>query len=114
MGNWHAWENVFLRSKTCDLGSLNLMAFSVINNVSVGSRCFFDFSTGHSWGSPVSLTGNRILDSTGEWAVMLDNAGPYLVIDTTRFSYATSAESPTFLIENFRGLFTLATGATAC
>jgi hypothetical protein len=34
MGNWHAWENVFLRSRTCDLGSLNLMAFSVVKNVS--------------------------------------------------------------------------------
>jgi len=81
MGNWHAWENVFLRSRTCDLGSLNLMAFSVVKNVSVGSRCFFDFSTGHTWGSPVSLTGNRILDPTGEWAMILDNAGPYLVVD---------------------------------
>lgn len=81
MGNWHAWENVFLRSRTCDMGSVNLMVFSVVNNVSVDSRCFFDFSSGHTWGSPVSLTGNRVLDPTGEWAVLLDNAGPYLVAD---------------------------------
>jgi hypothetical protein len=57
------------------------MAFSVVNNTSVGSRRFFDFSTGHTWGSPVSLTGNRVLDPTGDWAVLLDNAGPYLVVD---------------------------------
>ncbi len=57
------------------------MAFSAVNNTSVGSRCFFDFSTGHTWGSPVSLTGNRVLDPTGDWAVILDNAGPYLVVD---------------------------------
>ncbi len=81
MGNWHAWENVFLRSRTCDMGSINLMVFSVVNNVSVGSRCFFDFSSGHTWGSPVSLTGNHVLDPTGEWAVILDNAGPYLLVD---------------------------------
>lgn len=81
MGNWHAWHNLFLRSKICDVGAMNLMVFSVMNNTSVGSRTFFDFGTGHTWGSPVSLTGNRVLDPTGDWAVVLDNAGPYLVVD---------------------------------
>ena len=81
MGNWHVWESLFLRSRIADLSSINLMAFSAVNNTSVGSRCFFDFSTGHSWGSPVSLTGNRVLNPTGDWAVILDNAGPYLVGD---------------------------------
>ncbi|MGO8927224.1 MAG: glycosyl hydrolase family 28-related protein [Limisphaerales bacterium] len=81
MGNWHVWESLFLRSRIADLSSLNLMAFSVVNNTSLGSRRFFDFSSGHSWGSPVSLTGNRVLDPTGDWAVLLDNAGPYLVVD---------------------------------
>jgi len=81
MGNWHVWQSLFLRSAIADLSSMNLMAFSVVNNVSVGSRCFFDFSSDHTWGSPVSLTGNRVLDPTGDWAVVLDNAGPYLVVD---------------------------------
>ncbi|MGB2820466.1 MAG: glycosyl hydrolase family 28-related protein, partial [Phycisphaerae bacterium] len=83
MGNWHAWQNLFLRSRIADVGAMNLMAFSVVNNTSVGSKCFFDFGTGHTWGSPVSLTGNRILDPTGDWAVALGNAGPYLVVDNT-------------------------------
>ena len=83
MGNWHAWNNVFLRSKVCDVSIVNLMAFSVANNTSVGSRCFLDFSSGHTWGSPTSITGNRILDPSGDWAVVLDNAGPYLVVDNT-------------------------------
>ncbi len=30
---------------------------------------------------PTSITGNRVLDPTGDWAMMLDNAGPYLVVD---------------------------------
>jgi hypothetical protein len=81
MGNWHVWESLFLRSRVADLSSINLMAFSVVNNTSAGSRCFFDFGTGHTWGSPVSLTGNRVLDPAGDWAVILDNAGPYLVVD---------------------------------
>lgn len=81
MGNWHVWESLFLRSRRADLSSENLMAFSVVNNTSIGSRCFFDFTTGHTWGSPVSLTGNRVVNPTGDWAVRLDNAGPYLVVD---------------------------------
>jgi hypothetical protein len=81
MGNWHVWQCLFLRSRVADLSTQNLMAFSVVNNTSVASRRFFDFSTGHTWGSPVSLTGNRVLDPSGDWAVLLDNAGPYLVVD---------------------------------
>ena len=81
MGNWHAWQNLFLRSKVADVGIANLMAFSVVNNTSVGSKRFLDFSSGHTWGSPTSITGNRVLDPTGDWAMILDNAGPYLVVD---------------------------------
>lgn len=83
MGNWHAWRNVFLRSRISDLSAVNLMAFSVVENTSIGSHCFFDFDSGHTWGSPVSLTGNLVLDPTGEWAVRLGNAGPYLLVDNT-------------------------------
>ena len=53
MGNWHAWENLFLRSKISDVSLQNLMAFSVVNNTSVGSKRFLDFSSGHTWGRPV-------------------------------------------------------------
>ncbi len=83
MGNWHAWENLFLRSTISDVGIDQLMAFSVVNNTSVGSNRFLDFAPagGHTWGSPTSITGNRILDPTGDWAMWLSNAGPYLVVD---------------------------------
>ena len=80
-GNWHAWQNLFLRSSIADMSSKNLMVFSVVNNTSIGSRSFFDFTTGHTWGSPVSITGNRILDPTGDWAILLGNSGPYLLMD---------------------------------
>jgi hypothetical protein len=81
MGNWHVWHSLFLRSRVADLGTQNLMVFSAVNNTSVGSKCFLDFATGHSWGSPVSMTGNRVLDPTGDWAVRLGNGGPYLLVD---------------------------------
>lgn len=83
MGNWHAWENLFLRSRIADVGILNLMAFSVVNNTSIKSSRFLDFETGHTWGSPTSITGNRVLDPTGDFAMKLSNAGPYLVVDNT-------------------------------
>jgi hypothetical protein len=92
MGNWHVWHSLFLNSRVADLSTQNLMAFSVVNNTSLGSRRFFDFSTGHTWGSPVSLTGNRVFYPTGDWAVLLDNAGPYLVADNVfRLSGKTRA-----------------------
>lgn len=83
MGNWHAWENLFMRSRIADVGIINLMAFSVVNNTSIGSNCFLDFETGHTWGSPTSITGNRVLDPTGDFAMKLSNAGPYVVVDNT-------------------------------
>lgn len=81
MGNWHCWQSLFLRSRVSDLSTDNLMAFSAANNTSVSSKCFFNFATGHSWGSPTSLTGNRVINPTGPWAAILSNAGPYLVVD---------------------------------
>ena len=90
MGNWHAWQNLFLRSRTADLGIMNLMAFSAVNNTSLGSRRFFDFTTGHTWGSPASVTGNRVLDPTGDFAIVLTNAGPYLVVDNVIRSAGTA------------------------
>lgn len=80
-GNFHAYQCLFLRSKKADIGSANLMVFSFVNNTSIGSHCFIDFRSGHSWGSPCSITGNRILDPTGNQAIRLGNGGPYLVMD---------------------------------
>jgi hypothetical protein len=81
MGNYHVWESRFLRSRVADISTQNLMVFSVVNNLSRDSHRFLDFDTGHSWGSPVSITGNRVSGWTGDFAVKLGNAGPYLVMD---------------------------------
>lgn len=80
-GNFHAYECLFERSTICDVRSVNLMAFSFVNNVSVGSARFLDFTDPHVWGAPTTISGNRILDVTGDRAMVLDNAGPYLVMD---------------------------------
>lgn len=80
-GNFHAYQNVFLRSSQADVAAANLMVFSFVNNTSIGSRCFLDFANGHTWGAQTSITGNRIVGATGEWAMRLGNGGPYLVAD---------------------------------
>ena len=80
-GNFHAWQNLFLRSRVADIGSQNLMVFSFVNNTSIGSRRFLDFQSGHSWGSPTTISGNRILDPTANFPLRLGNGGPYLVMD---------------------------------
>jgi hypothetical protein len=80
-GNFHVYQSLFRRSKIADIGKLNLMVFSFVNNVSIGSACFLDFSDGFTSGSPVSITGNRIINTTGDFAIRLANGGPYLVMD---------------------------------
>ncbi len=104
MGNWHAWHNLFLRSRVADVGIINLMAFSVVNNTSVKSHRFLDFETGHTWGSPTSITGNRVLDPTGDFAMKLSNAGPYLVVDNYfRCRGKTRAAQMTWADQTFVG-----------
>jgi hypothetical protein len=104
MGNWHAWQNLFLRSRIADVGIMNLMAFSVVNNTSIESHEFLDFETGHTWGSPASITGNRVLNPTGDFAMKLSNAGPYLVVDNTfRCRGKTRAVQMTWADQTFVG-----------
>ncbi|MHB1038290.1 MAG: glycosyl hydrolase family 28-related protein [Pirellulales bacterium] len=80
-GNFHAYQNLFLRSRQADIGTANLMVFSFVNNTSVGSQCFLDFATGHRWGAQTSVTGNRVLEPAGQWAMRLGSGGPFLVVD---------------------------------
>jgi hypothetical protein len=104
MGNWHCWESLFLRSRESDVSIKNLMAFSVVNNTSIGSKCFMDFTTGHTWGSPTSVTGNRIINPTGDCAMILTNAGPYLVVDNQfRLSGSTRAIKMTWADQTLAG-----------
>ena len=93
-GNFHAYQCLFLRSKKADLGTSNLMVFSFVGNTSIGSTCFLDFAGGHSWGSPCSITGNRIIAPTGDFAIRLGNGGPYLVMDNVIKSRPEATKPP--------------------
>jgi hypothetical protein len=65
-GNFHAYRNVFLRSTVADLAADNLFVFSIVGNVSIGSRTF---SSGLR--SPTLFQGNRIYDTTDRVAIFL-------------------------------------------
>jgi hypothetical protein len=79
-GNFHAYKNLFLRSKTADVAIRNLMVFALVENTSIGSKCFMNWAD-FTWGSPTSVTGNRILEPAGELAIALNNGGPFLLVD---------------------------------
>jgi formylglycine-generating enzyme required for sulfatase activity len=92
MGNFHAYGCVFERSTQADIESTNLAPFAFVNNVSVGSRVFFDFQGGHSWGSPTLVQGNRIYDTTRvetefgplvnvAMSMLTGNGGPWVLLD---------------------------------
>jgi hypothetical protein len=81
MGNFHGWQNLFLRSTVADIATRNLMVFSFVNNTSQGSRRFLDFDSGHTWGAPTTISGNRVLDPAADFPLKLGSAGPYLVMD---------------------------------
>ena len=92
-GNFHAYHNLFYRSKIMDIGINNLMVFGIVNNTSINSKCFLDWRSQMTWGTPASITGNRILDPTDEIAMHLGNGGPYLVMDNV-FKGRTATKTP--------------------
>jgi hypothetical protein len=59
MGGYQAFENVFVRSGVCDLGSSNNMMFNIVNNTSVGSKCFIG-----PFAARAHVQGNRIYETT--------------------------------------------------
>nr|MCU0981629.1 glycoside hydrolase family 55 protein [Pirellulaceae bacterium] len=93
-GNFHVYHSLFLRSRKTDIGSANLMAFSFVDNVSIGSQSFLDWAGGHSWGSPTTISGNRIVDYIGDYAIRLGNFGPYLLLDNQIRSRPGEASPP--------------------
>jgi hypothetical protein len=81
MGGFHAYRNVFLRSTDADILTDNLMQFAFVNNVSVGSKMFFDLESYMTWGAQVLVQGNRIDDYTGDHAIVTGSAGPFILLD---------------------------------
>lgn len=56
LGGYQAYGNVFLRSKTCDIG-LSWQPSCIVNNISVNTKCFNNYSQ-----NAVLFQGNEIYD----------------------------------------------------
>jgi len=111
-GNFNVYSSVFLRSKTYDLTSQNLESFSFIDNVSVGSGMFLDFSNvpaGVYGQSPLSISGNRVYDWTGNQGAIKLGGGPALVWGNT-FRNRPGDQGPAIILGGDQGLF----GNTYC
>ena len=92
-GNFHVYHNLFYRSKIMDIGTNNLMVFAIVNNTSIGSKCFLDWRSQMIWGAPTAITGNRIIDPVDDIAMHLGNGGPFLVMDNI-FKGRTATKTP--------------------
>lgn len=80
VGNYHAWKNVFVRSKEGDLGSANLSQFSFVGNTSVDSGTFTNWGSYHSNGAQVLIQGNRIYEPHNT-SILTGSAGPFVILD---------------------------------
>jgi hypothetical protein len=73
MGGYQAFENIFLRSKACDLSTQNNHVFNIVNNTSIGSKRFIGDFAARGY-----LQGNRVYDTLDAVAMpatecMIDN-----------------------------------------
>jgi pectin methylesterase-like acyl-CoA thioesterase len=100
MGNFHVYQSVFERSSEADIATDNLMEFSFVNNVSVGSKRFFDLQSYMTWGAQVLVQGNRIYDFTGDRAITTGSAGPFILVDNVVKNRDGYDGAPVFLTAN--------------
>jgi hypothetical protein len=106
-GDFRAYSCLFLRSKKCDISTGNLSSFSFIDNVSIGSAMFFDFSRqvgGFFSLAPVSLCGNHIYDCSGSQGAIRLGGGPNLLWGNTVRNRADD-QTPAVFLGGDQGLF---------
>ncbi|MGA2067072.1 MAG: glycosyl hydrolase family 28-related protein [Thermoguttaceae bacterium] len=101
MGGYQAYQNVFLRSRELDIGSMNGMCFAVVNNTSIGSKTFLAGSAGNAY-----LRGNRVFHTAAATAV--DLAADLVLLDNT----FVSRPAATGAVVNLPGSGCLSAGNT--
>jgi hypothetical protein len=86
-GNFHVYQSVFLRSKDADISIRHTGYFSLLGNVSIGSKQFFhakrapNWKATETWGSQVTLQDNRVLDPQDPTPIQIENNGPNMLVD---------------------------------
>jgi hypothetical protein len=80
-GGIYVYRSFFERSTVADFHIANTGWFSMYENVSQGSRRFFQGDGMGNNGAAIMLKGNRILDTTDPVAISNGNLGPLMLID---------------------------------
>lgn len=93
-GGVYVYRSVFERSQVADFNIGNTGWFSMYENVSHGSRRFFQAEGMGNNAAPVIIKSNRILDTTESVAILDGNLGPLMLIDNqirSQSTYKTAA-----------------------
>lgn len=80
-GAVYVYRSTFERSTVADVNVANTMWFSMHNNVSLGSRRFFQAEGMGNNGAEVVIQNNRILHTTDPKSIVNGNLGPLILID---------------------------------
>lgn len=80
-GGIHVYRSLFERSKVADVHIANTSFFSVHQNVSVGSKRFFQGDGMGSNNASIVIQGNRVIDTTDPAAIVNGNLGPLVLVD---------------------------------
>lgn len=102
-GAVHVYRSVFQRSKVADVHIANTGFFSMHQNVSSGSRRFFQAENIGSNNASVVIKGNRILDTTDPAAIVNGNLGPLMLIDNQIRSAAGVTAPAVILNDSYKG-----------
>jgi hypothetical protein len=99
-GSMYVYRSVFQRSTVADALIGNTGFFSFHQNVSVGSRRFFEGGAMGANAASVLIQGNRIVDTTEPVAILNGNLGPLTLIDN-QIRSASGQSGPAVQVNDF-------------
>jgi hypothetical protein len=110
-GNFHAYNNVFRRSRVADISIGNTGVFSFRGNYSIGSKAFINAG---NTSNPANMTlqGNTILDTTDTSSIVIKNQGPVLMYDNVIRSLSGDGSSGAVFVGSSLGSDAVAVGNT--
>lgn len=80
-GGFYIYRSLFERSRIADVNIKNTQWFSMHDNVSIGSRRFFQADEVGQNAARIIIQGNRIIDTTDPIAISVSNLGPVILLD---------------------------------
>lgn len=98
-GHFHAYRNIFRRSKIADITLRNASYFGIRHNLSLNSKRFFEARDIGGWAVNVTLQDNTVIDPLDPVAFDIRNVGPIVLLDNVVRSRATVKEGPVVVMD---------------